>query len=238
MGNSRLLAIGKVLVTAGLLAVVARSSANNYTNDCTESVARIPPGVCPTWHYQYSGKCDCASEFEKAIKCRSQSNSTSLKFAYCMTFNETSNLTFIGHCPYNRHRGGSLFYSIPENVLKLNDQMCGPLNRTGILCSQCQEGLGPAAFSLYRECLECMDEPYGWILYFFMATFPQTILCLFVIIFRINVASAPLNGLVLAHCQHYPIHHRPKPILWQICCNMLWFLESGHFQLHNPFILH
>ena len=76
--------------------------------------------------------------------------------------------------------------------------MCGPLNRTGLLCSQCQQGLGPAVFSPYRECLECMDEPYGWILFFFLATFPQTILCLFVIIFWINAASPALNFFVLA----------------------------------------
>ena len=81
--------------------------------------------------------------------------------------------------------------------MSLNDHMCGPLNRTGLLCSQCQEGLGPAALSAYRECLGCMGEPYGWIFYIFMAMFPQTVFCLFVIIFRINAASPPPNAFVL-----------------------------------------
>ena len=115
-----------------------------------------------------------------------------------MTYNETSKLTFVGNCPYNTNQETPHFYPLPEDVLQLNEQMCGPLNRTGLLCSQCQQGLGPAVFSPHKECVECMDEPYGWILFFFLAIFPQTILCLFVIIFRINAASPALNGFVLA----------------------------------------
>ena len=115
-----------------------------------------------------------------------------------MTYNETSKLTFVGLCPYSANQIVTHFYSLAPDVLQLNEQMCGPLNRTGLLCSQCQQGLGPAVFSPYRECLECMDEPYGWILYFFLATFQQTILCLLVIIFQNNAASPALNFFVLA----------------------------------------
>ena len=187
----------KVFITAVLLVLVPGLSAKKK---CAEFVARNPSGVCPTWLYPSSedGKeCECGPEFKKAIHCHYHTNST-LKIAYCMSYNETSKLTFVGQCPYNTKAESTLFNPLPKNVEQLNEQMCGPLNRTGLLCSQCQQGLGPAVFSPYRECVECMDEPYGWILYIFLATFPQTILCLFVIIFRINAASPALNGFVLA----------------------------------------
>ena len=203
MGNPGLL--GKVFVTAVLLVLVVvpasgKVSFSQANNNCTKFVARNHSVVCPTWLFPSSedGKeCECGPDFKKAIHCRYHSTS-SLKIAYCMTYNETSKLTSVGQCPYNTNAESKLFHPLPKHVEQLNEKMCGPLNRTGLLCSQCQRGLGPAVFSPYRECLECMDEPYGWILFFFMATFPQTILCLFVIIFRINAASPSLNGFVLA----------------------------------------
>ena len=193
--------LGKVLITAAvLLVLVPGLSAKN--KKCAKFVARNPSGVCPTWLFPSSEdgrECECGSEYKKAIHCHYHSNSTvTLKIAFCMTYNETSKLTFVGQCPYNTLAESELFHKLPKNVEQLNKKMCGPLNRTGLLCSQCQQGLGPAVFSPYRECVECMDEPYGWILYIFLATFPQTILCLFVIIFRINAASPALNGFVLA----------------------------------------
>ena len=170
----------------------------SVAKNCAESNCS---GICPTWFVPRSRdnkECECGPDYQKAMKCNSNSNSTLLKFGHCMTYNKTSKLTFVGQCPYNTHNESAFDYPLPKDVLQLNEQMCGPLNRTGLLCSQCQQGLGPASFSPYRECLECMDERYGWILFFFLATFPQTILCLFVIIFRIDAASPSLNGFVLA----------------------------------------
>ena len=139
-------------------------------NKCAEFVVRNLQGVCPTWFFQSSedGKeYECGPDFNKATHCHYHSNSTTLNIAYCMTYNETSKLTFVGQCPYNTFRESKLFHKLPKNVEQLNEKMCGPLNRTGLLCSQCQQGLGPAVFSPYRECVECMDTPYGWILFFF-----------------------------------------------------------------------
>ena len=192
----------KLFVAVVLVIVVSgKVGLSDYTSNCTKSVARSPPGVCPTWFVENIDKkrCDCREGPGRSVKCLSNSNSSLLRSSFCMTYNETSKLTYAGSCPYgaNRETTLSFFQLLPKDILQLNNHMCDSLNRTGLLCSQCQEGLGPAVLS-YRKCLECMDEPNGWILYFFMATFPQTILCLFVIIFRINAASPSLNGFVLA----------------------------------------
>ena len=39
------------------------------------------------------------------------------------------------------------FISLPENVSELNDYMCGPMNRKGLVCSECIDGFGPCHFA-------------------------------------------------------------------------------------------
>ncbi len=82
---------------------------------------------------------------------------------------------------------------VSSDVSKLDEEMCGPLNRTGLLCSHCQPGLGPAVFSYYKECKECTSQPLGWLLFFVRLTVPLTLVCVVVIVFRINIASPVLN---------------------------------------------
>ena len=81
-------------------------------------------------------------------------------------------------------------------MTKLNDFMCGGLNRTGILCSHCQPGLGPVVFSYTLQCMECLDSGYGWLLYIFLATFPTTLLFLILMFCQIRITAAPLNAFI------------------------------------------
>ena len=37
------------------------------------------------------------------------------------------------------------FIELPSNITELNDYMCGPTNRKGMLCSECIDGFGPSA---------------------------------------------------------------------------------------------
>ena len=176
----------------------------DYHTNCTASFDSSPPGICPTWFVPNlkTRRCDCSKENQSTefLQCKQGTNLTYITNGVCVTYNKTSKLTVVGQCPYNTVGTSAKENVRPllEEVLELNNEMCGPLNRTGLLCSQCQEGLGPAVLSYYRECLECMDEPYGWILYFFVTTFQTTIFFVLVIIFQINAASPSLNGFVLA----------------------------------------
>ena len=79
--------------------------------------------------------------------------------------------------------------------------VCSGLNRTGVLCSQCKEGLGTAIFSYSMQCLPCMSSGLGWTLFILLATFPTTILFLVVLIFQCRcITSGPMNSYILA-CQ-------------------------------------
>ena len=116
---------------------------------------------------------------------------------YCLTYSNSTE--HFGACPYNTNSFSiNLTFAVTPDITQLDEKMCGPLNRTGLLCSECQPGLGPAVFSYSRKCKECIKWPYGWILYFVRLIVPLTLFCVIVIVFQINIASASLNGFVLA----------------------------------------
>ncbi len=147
---------------------------------------------CPTgFKESESGSCICGFQLS-GLKCDQLSKNISIFGGFCLTISDDGTERF-GDCPYNANALLLTFFTLPQNVSQLNEVMCGPLNRTGELCSQCQQGLGPAVFSYYRECKECLDYPYGWILFFVRLFVPLTLFCIVVIAFRINVASPYFN---------------------------------------------
>ena len=119
-----------------------------------------------------------------------------------MDYNEVEDVVFIGTCPFVNQKGAVdiVYVKPPQNVSELNQFLCGELNRTGVLCSQCQEGLGTAIISYSMQCLHCMSSGLGWTLYVFLATFPTTILFLFLLMFQVRLTSGPLNAYIFA-CQ-------------------------------------
>ena len=119
-----------------------------------------------------------------------------------MDYNEEKDVVFIGGCPFVNQQSevDEVYVKPPQNVPELNEFLCGGLNRTGVLCSQCQEGLGTAIFSYSMQCLPCMSSGLGWTLYVFLATFPTTVLFLLMLMFQVRITSGPLNAYIFA-CQ-------------------------------------
>ena len=58
-----------------------------------------------------------------------------------MSYDDTINDTVVGRCPFNYHYpDAQIFYvTLPNDTSELNSFMCSGLNRTGLLCSQCQQ---------------------------------------------------------------------------------------------------
>ena len=165
---------------------------------------------CPSWFIPVSNDsnhCKCGEPIHhpgRIVLCDSNTKQTLLLIGKCMDYNEEEDVVFIGECPFTNQGGdvdGEYVYiKPPRNVSELNQFLCGELNRTGILCSQCQEGLGTAIFSYSMKCLPCMSSGLGWTLYVFLATFPTTILFLFMLMFQVRITSGPLNAYIFA-CQ-------------------------------------
>ena len=77
----------------------------------------------------------CSYRYQKILTC--QQGEPLLTAGYCATYNDHTKLISILECPYfepndyNNTSQGSVL--LPKNVSQLNDYMCGPLNRKGLV---------------------------------------------------------------------------------------------------------
>ena len=161
---------------------------------------------CPTWfvpaYNNGNTSCICGDSLGGEVLCEQNSKNVSIRFQYCITYDELNNSTACADCPYHYHKPDvhGVYVNLPRNVCDLNEFMCGGLNRTGLLCSHCKPGLGPAVFSYTLPCLKCLDRGYGWLLYMFLAIFPTTVMFLVIILCQIRIIAAPLNAFIFT-CQ-------------------------------------
>ena len=186
---------GLLLLLLGLVFGVAIASA-----DGNHSEQACQP-ECPTWfvpvYNNGTMRCVCVDSLVEIVLCEQNSN-ISLHYKFCMTYNEVNDTTPLSECPYQYHKPDvlQLYVRLPRNACDLNEFMCGGLNRTGLLCSHCKPGLGPAVVSYTLPCLKCLDSGYGWLLYMFLATFPTTVLFLVVIVCQLRITAAPMNAFI------------------------------------------
>ena len=161
---------------------------------------------CPTWYVEtkHNGvtRCVCGARLVNIVMCNDATQETLIFASCCMSYDDAVNDTVVGRCPFNYHHPDTqIFYvTLPNDTSELNSFMCDGLNRTGLLCSQCQQGLGPTVLSYKMQCVKCFDKRYGWLLYLTATLIPTTVLCILVMIFQFHVNSAETNAFVFL-CQ-------------------------------------
>ena len=239
-----------LLVILGLPHGLQQETENvNQTQETREQ--KTGEQQCPTWFVPWSNHtddCKCGAQME-GVMCDDHSNQSAVVLGSCVTYNQATNETVVGHCPYNSHKAdfGELYVKLPQNISLLNEFMCSALNRTGILCSHCKEGLGIPVFSYTLHCLSCLESLSGWLLYIFLAVFPTTIFFLIVIVFQVRVTSAPMNAFIFWKSSYlcsnkFTAIHIPEcitiyPNLNNCTVHLLWILEFGLLSLLHPFLL-
>ena len=118
-----------------------------------------------------------------------------LAFGICATQNDNQEI-LTAKCPYFELKGHNVtepgFIRLPDNISELNDYMCGPMNRKGLLCKDCIDGFGPSVTSLGYKCSNCTDAWYGIPLYLAVELIPITLFYLIILIFKIHLTSAPM----------------------------------------------
>ena len=158
---------------------------------------------CPPWFFYNTttDKCECFASpaTNHIVKC-SEEEGALLKFGYCMTYQDGEGF-FVGLCDYFKlnsydESAKAGYISLPGNLSELNDYMCGPLNRKGVICSECIDRFGPSVTSVAHECSNCTGAWYGVPLYLFLEFVPITIFYLIVLFFRINITTAPMVAFV------------------------------------------
>ena len=121
----------------------------------------------------------------------------------CATYDENTRILSFTRC-YNQagvsdYNMSTISWNIqlPTVLSELNDYMCGPLNRKGLVCSECADGFGPSVTSFGYRCANCTDAWYGVPLFLFIKLLPITILYLVVLTFQISVTSAPMPCFIM-----------------------------------------
>ena len=104
---------------------------------------------------------------------------------------------YVGRCPFKRQNSSHVWTKLPASISDVNDFICGGLNRTGLLCSECMDDLG-VALSHDRDCSECWNNFQGWALYVFLTLFPPTLFFFVVLLFQIKVTSAEMNCFIFS----------------------------------------
>ena len=185
----------------------------------------------------------CPARFDHRVICEYEL----VLVGVCLTtFDNDSDIAVYGYCPYitasKIDKQISHYYHIEFDLSNLTEQTCGPLNRKGMLCSECLEGYGPAVYAFGNECLKCHGSVYGrWALYLFVVLFPITVFYIFVIIFNVHAASPPFTAFVL-YCQIFVTidriqmpspsrytskYHSPTLLLLARTLSGVWNLDFG-----------
>ena len=169
----------------------------------SSSLSNVPACSSP-WTYCDNGTCKCVEIDE--ILCLPSGQSL-IQFGCCVTFDKAQALTHFGECVFRNAVVGNRdseiilqYYSLPSNVSELDDVMCGPFNRTGMLCGKCKDGYYPLVNSLDVNCVQC---PNGWsnLWKFVMVAFlPLTVFYFIILLFRVNATSSQLHGFIYC-CQ-------------------------------------
>ena len=172
---------------------------------CLSSVSASSNTSCPTWFYYDNStqQCHC----DPLLYCSTPAEGLAEIFERkCATLSEQKGvLYYFGSCPF-RHRINSTnrwLAKLPSDPDMLDDVMCGPYNRKGLLFGKCIDGYGPAVYSRDMKCSNCSklgSEYFAVPLYFLLELTPIILFFIFLILFRVNITSGPLLGYLI-FCQ-------------------------------------
>ena len=129
-------------------------------------------------------------------------NGPTLPYGHCVTYSEDTNLLSMSSCRYFEPENYNVTSSqhnilLPRNLSQLNDYMCGPMNRKGLVCSECADGFGSSVTSFGYKCANCTDAWYGVPLFLFLEFVPITVFYVLVLTFQISITSPPMPCLIM-----------------------------------------
>ena len=168
---------------------------------------------CKAWRVWnvYYNECQCAPIIPHHHVSECNSDHTNIDYRACATYDREDQATLVGICPFNSldvHYDKKFASTLRTENINLTSQMCDPLNRTGVLCSLCKPGLGPALLNYSHPCLKCSS--YGWVEYLSATFIPATIFLLVIAIFQIDATSPSLSFIIL-HSHILTIFYQQNP---------------------------
>ncbi len=159
--------------------------------------------VCPPWLTLTNGTCTCGSKLNGKIRCEQNLSQAYLLNCNCMTYDPATTKAVVGACLYNCFQKSSytsedsLYHKLPPSVSKLNEEICGPLHRSGQLCGNCEDGYVMPSYSYRLDCVKCSYSRWNWVKYILVAFLPLTVFFVVVVTCRLSAASKELNAFVI-----------------------------------------
>ena len=163
---------------------------------------------CPLWFSfsNASDKCVCDGLKPWGIHCKQKEMRVEIADGYCVTSAGEIGPYYAGDCFFHhtRNKTNRIYSVLPSDPDLLNDVICGPYKRKGLLCGRCIDGYGPPVYSFDMKCINCSKYStlYAVSLYFLIECIPITVFFICVIIFRLNIMAGPLLGYAM-FCQAY-----------------------------------
>ena len=159
---------------------------------------------------------------------------------YCVTFNEETESTSVGVFLRLLNRTKSkgnrvsdtLYHVLPRNASQLDDIMCKPLNRTGILCGKCLPDHYPLAYSFNLTCILCPHVCWNWFRYIMAAYLPLTLFYLVILFFKINTTSSHLFTMIYC-CQALALPDFIRSILDEIAGDTNLVAVKFYFSIYG-----
>ena len=189
--------------------VVLTDSARNVSVTVNMMLQQCPPGY--KWN-QDEKKCECGYEdWDGILYCDDVSFTSYLirgfwagyvsSDNYYVKANESSLVTV--RCPSqycsNIHTTFRRQLPYTANNTQMDHMICGPQNRTGVLCGNCTDDHGVAinVRSFQFNCINCSSTKYSWLVYVSSEFVPLTIFCLVILFFDINIHSGVTSSIIL-----------------------------------------
>ena len=192
----------KAVIIATVIAVSSVATVQAVDDEIVVFNSQQVGDDCPPWFIYDAprNRCTCSSEGRDNVKCTEKG--ALLKFGNCMTY-ENGSTTAVSCCRYfllqpSMHNiTEQRFISLPHDFRELNDYMCGPMKRKGLICSECIDGFGPSLTSVGFQCADCAEAWYGIPLLLVLEFVPVTVLYLIILFFQVSLTSAPMTSFIL-----------------------------------------
>ena len=214
------------------------------------TLAKCPPGFyLPKTTSVSESKCRCSvhdvnEKYNDIPYCDESSMQAFLQSQFWAGYIRNHSVLVVGRCPSEyclSNESRQIPLPTEANNTKLDELICSPNNREGILCGRCKPGYFVYANSKFRkfECGQCTVEP-GYLVLFFAKYFSLMVFLITIVLSNINLASGQLNTFVffsqmvpslnLYAGGQIPISDVAKPFvqIYQFCYGMfsLRYFES------------
>ena len=168
------------------------------------TLAKCPPGFyLPETSPVSQSKCRCSvydanEKYNDIPYCDESSSRAFIQSQFWAGYIRNNSMLVVGRCPPGYClSNGSRQIPLPTeaNNTKLDQLICSPNNREGVLCGRCKPGYFVYANSKFYECGRC-NVKSGKVVEFFVKYVPLIIFLITIILVDINLASGQLNTFV------------------------------------------